>query len=273
MIKIAVTSGKGGVGKSTVAANLALALSKKYKTGLLDVDIHGPSIPKMMGLDKVRGVSESKEKGKMEPVIFKNLRVFSIGFLLPSSDTPVVWRGPMKHGFIKQAYEQVNWDVDYLVIDHPPGTGDEAISVMQLVKPDVVVTVTTPQSVAFEEVKKTINFVIQTGEAKGEEKGDGQKEASEEPEKTAPVIGLVENMSGLICPHCSQVIDVFGAGGGKKLAEEMNIPFMGSIPLNPQVSDSGEKGKPIVETDEKIAEIFDTIIDFIIEKAEKEVTA
>lgn len=268
MIKIAVTSGKGGVGKSTVAANLALALSKKYKTGLLDVDIHGPSIPKMLGLDNVRGVGESEEKGKMEPVIFKSLRVFSIGFLLPSSDTPVVWRGPMKHGFIKQAYEQVNWNVDYLVIDHPPGTGDEAISVMQLVKPDVVVTVTTPQSVAFEEVKKTINFVIQTGE----EKGDGQKETSE-TEKTAPVIGVVENMSGLICPNCSQVIDVFGAGGGKKLAEEMNIPFMGSIPLNPQVSDSGEKGKPIVENDEKIAEIFNDIVDFIIEKAEKEVTA
>lgn len=271
MKKIAVMSGKGGVGKSTVAANLALTFSRKYKTGLLDVDIHGPSVPMMMGVDGISGLNESEEEGKIEPVTIKDLRIFSIGFLLPSSDSPVVWRGPMKHGFIKQAYEQVDWKADYLVIDLPPGTGDEAISIMQLVKPDVVVTVTTPQSVASEEVKKAINFVAKSVKEKGEEKEGGEE--SKESEEKLPVIGLVENMSGLICPHCSKLIDVFGSGGGEKLAKEMSIPYLGSIPLNPQISESGEKGEPIVETEEKIAEIFNKIVEFTVKKAEEEVTA
>lgn len=252
MKKIAVMSGKGGVGKSTVATNLAFALARDYKTGLFDADIHGPSVPQMLGLTDIRGLAQADEEGKYEPVTIKNLKVFSIGFLLPSADSPVIWRGPVKHGFIKQGIEQVEWNADYLVIDLPPGTGDEAISVMQVAKPDGVVAVTSPQKIAYGEVKKAVNFAKQTD---------------------VPVIGVVENMSGMICPHCSKVIDVFGKGGGEKLAEEMKLPFLGSIPLNPEISESGEKGKPMVELGGKASEIYNELAQKILTQLEKEVTA
>jgi len=251
MKKIAVMSGKGGVGKSTIAVNLAFAFAKEHKTGLFDADIHGPSIPKMLGLDDIRGLAEA-EKGKYRPVVLRNLRIFSIGFLLPSPDTPVIWRGPVKHSFIKQGLEQVDWDADFLVIDLPPGTGDEAISVIQLAKPDGVLIVTTPQTVALEDVRKAVRFAQQT---------------------EIPVLGVVENMAGLVCPHCSNIIDVFGKGGGKRLASEMSVPFLGSVPLDPEITESGEKGKPVVETGGKTSEIFDKIAKSVLEILEKEVTA
>jgi Mrp family chromosome partitioning ATPase len=247
MKKIAVMSGKGGVGKSTVAANLAFALAQNHKTGLFDVDIHGPSIPKMLGLEDVKGLAES-EKGRFKPVEIRNLKVFSIGFLLPTSDTPIIWRGPVKHGFIKQGLEQVDWNADYLIIDLPPGTGDEALSVIHLAKPDGVIIVTTPQSVALEDVRKAIRFAEKT---------------------EIPVVGIVENMSGLICPHCSKVIDVFGKGGGRRLSEEMNVTFLGSIPLDPEVTESGDRGRPIVEIGGKTSEVFNKIAETVLDILER----
>lgn len=253
MKKIVVMSGKGGVGKSTVAANLAFTLALKgFKTGLLDCDIHGPSIPKMLGLTNIHGL-ETKD-GKFKPVEVNGIKVVSMGFLLPSPDMPVIWRGPVKHGFIKQVLEQVDWgDLDYLVIDLPPGTGDEVISIVQLAKPDGAVIVTTPQDVALEDVRKAVNFALHVG---------------------LPVLGIVENMSGLLCPHCSKRIDVFGTGGGKKLAEEMGVPFVGEIPLDPEVVKSGDEGKPFVQKGTKTAKIFSEIVDKILnnipEKKEEE---
>ncbi len=243
MRKIVVMSGKGGVGKSTVAANLAFTLALKgFKTGLLDCDIHGPSIPKMLGLTNIHGL-ETKDK-KFKPVEVNGLKVVSMGFLLPSPDMPVIWRGPVKHGFIKQVLEQVDWgDLDYLVIDLPPGTGDEVISIVQLAKPDGAVIVTTPQDVALEDVRKAVNFALHVG---------------------LPVLGIIENMSGLLCPHCSKRIDVFGTGGGKKLAEEMGVPFVGEILLDPEVVKSGDEGKPFVQKGTKTAEIFSEIVDKIL---------
>ncbi len=244
MKKIVVMSGKGGVGKSTVAANIAFALTMKgYKVGLLDSDLHGPSIPKILGLDNLKGLEVVE--GKLKPAEVNGLKVVSIQFLLPSKDAPVVWRGPMKHKFLEQIFNDVNWgDLDYLVIDCPPGTGDEIISIFQLAKPDAAVIVTTPQSVALEDVKKAINFA----------------------KKAIQKIYLIENMSGLICPHCGKRIDVFGAGGGKKLADEMDIKFLGSVPLDPEIMKSCEEGKPFVKLDMNSAKLFKEIVEKLIQE-------
>jgi len=242
MKKLVVMSGKGGVGKSTVAANIAFALTMKgYKVGLLDSDVHGPSIPKILGLEHVDGLEVSE--GKLKPAEVDGLKVVSIQFLLPSKDAPVIWRGPVKHGFIKQVLEDVDWgELDYLIIDCPPGTGDEIISIFQLAKPDAAIIVTTPQSVALEDVRKAINFA-----KKGVQK-----------------IFLIENMSGLICPHCGNRIDVFGVGGGKKLAEETGVKFLGSVPLDPEIMKSCEEGKPFVKLDMNSAKLFKEIVDKLI---------
>ena len=243
MKKLVVMSGKGGVGKSTVAANIAFALTMKgYKVGLLDSDLHGPSIPKILGLEDAKLVVE---EGKLKPAEVNGLKVVSIQFLLPSKDSPVVWRGPMKHKFLEQIFNEVNWGkLDYLVIDCPPGTGDEVISVVQLAQPDAAVIVTTPQSVALEDVRKAINFA-----KKGIQK-----------------IFLIENMSGLICPHCGKRIDVFGVGGGKKLAEETGVKFLGSVPLDPEIMKSCEDGKPFVKLDTESSKVFREIVDRLIEE-------
>ncbi len=243
MKKIVVMSGKGGVGKSTVAANIAFALTMKgYKVGLLDSDLHGPSIPKILGLEDAKLVVE---EGKLKPAEVNGLKVVSIQFLLPSKDSPVVWRGPMKHKFLEQIFNDVNWgDLDYLVIDCPPGTGDEIISIFQLAQPDAAVIVTTPQSVALEDVKKAINFA----------------------KKGVKKIYLIENMSGLICPHCGKRIDVFGVGGGKRLAEETGVKFLGSVPLDPEIMKSCEEGKPFVKLDVNSAKTFKEIVDKLIQE-------
>ena len=223
---VLVLSGKGGVGKSTVSTNLASALAAHGRqVGLLDLDIHGPNIPKMLGIEDQRPVVL---ENSMEPVhVTGNLSVMSMAFLLPDTSTPVVWRGPMKMAAIQQFLSEVNWGaLDYLVVDLPPGTGDEALSIIQL-SPNVqgAVIVTTPQDVAVLDAIKAIKFI---------EKLD------------LPVIGIIENMSGMICPHCGDTIDLFGRGGGEKAAQELGVPYLGSIPLDPAMVKAGDEGRPYV---------------------------
>ncbi len=223
---ILVLSGKGGVGKSTVAVNLSFALSAHgYSVGLLDLDIHGPNIPKMLGLEG----HHLTTLGKMiQPVrVTGNLAVVSMAFLLPDRSTPVIWRGPMKMSAISQFLSEVDWGhLDFLVVDLPPGTGDEALSIVQLA-PNVrgAVIVTTPQEVATMDAMKAVKFVEQL---------------------SVPVVGIVENMSGLVCPHCKQEIDLFGKGGGESIAKELGVPFLGSIPLDPEMRKAGDEGKPFI---------------------------
>lgn len=220
--KIMVMSGKGGVGKSTVAANLAAFLAQRgYNVGLLDGDIHGPTIPKMFGIGDFK--PEVDEAGLIPVSVSPNLKVMSIGFFLDDKDTPVIWRGPAKMGAIKQFLEQVSWGkLDFLIIDLPPGTGDEPLSIAQLIPDcDGAVVVTTPQDVALLSVRKSINFVNKLG---------------------IPVIGLVENMSGIICPHCNEKIEVFGSGGVNKAASDFGIPVLGTLPIEPDIAAKGDSG-------------------------------
>jgi len=226
--KIIVLSGKGGVGKSTVATNIAAALSLKgKKVGLVDVDIHGPSIPKIMGLESSRPAASLEG---LEPVPYSpNLVVMSVGFLLRERDDAIIWRAPLKHGLIKQFLAEVNWGkLDYLVVDCPPGTGDEPLSAIQLLEgADGAVVVTTPQDVSLADVRKSITFCHTTN---------------------LPVLGVVENMSGFVCPHCANTVDIFKSGGGEKMASEMGVPFLGRIPIDPKMVESGDSGKPFVES-------------------------
>ena len=247
---VLVLSGKGGVGKSTVSVNLAFALSNHgYRVGLLDLDIHGPNIPKMLGIEGHRLTSLGN---KIEPVrITGTLSVISMAFLLPDTSTPVIWRGPMKMTAIQQFLEDVDWGpLDYLVVDLPPGTGDEALTIAQLA-PNVrgAVIVTTPQDVSTMDSRKAIQFVRKL---------------------EINVIGVIENMSGLICPHCGEEIDLFGKGGGMKIAEEMNVPFLGSIPLDPEMRKAGDAGTPFIINREKNAtwKSVDSIMEELIRVVE-----
>jgi Mrp family chromosome partitioning ATPase/predicted Fe-Mo cluster-binding NifX family protein len=227
--KLVVLSGKGGVGKSTVAVNLAVSLAMAGKqVGLLDVDIHGPNIPKMLDIEdeQITGTGES-----ILPVLAtKGLYVMSIGLLMQNRDDAVIWRGPMKYGVIKQFLRDVEWGkLDYLIVDCPPGTGDEPLSVVQLIEnADGAIIVTTPQAVSVLDVRRSIRFSRTLG---------------------LPVVGVIENMSGFVCPHCEQRVDIFGTGGGRTMAEQMDIPLLGTIPIDPTVVASGDAGRPIVETD------------------------
>jgi ATP-binding protein involved in chromosome partitioning len=224
--QILVLSGKGGVGKSTVAVNLATSLALSGKSvGLLDIDIHGPSIPKIMNLDEktVQAVGDV-----ILPVdMAENLKVMSIGFLLRGGDDAVIWRGPMKYQMIKQFLKDVQWGtLDFLIVDSPPGTGDEPLSVVQLLeKPDGAIIVTTPQEVALSDVRKCINFCRNLN---------------------LPVLGVLENMSGFVCPNCGQKTDVFKSGGGEIMADQMHVPFLGRIPIDPQIVEACDSGKPFV---------------------------
>jgi Mrp family chromosome partitioning ATPase len=223
---IMVLSGKGGVGKSTVSVNLAFALSNHgKKVGLLDLDMHGPSVPKMLGIEEHKLAILGE---RIEPVhVTGSLSVISMAFLLPDTSTPIIWRGPMKMAAIQQFLSEVNWgSLDYLVVDLPPGTGDEALTIAQLA-PNVrgAVVVTTPQEVATMDARKSAKFVEKLG---------------------LPVIGVVENMSGMVCPHCGEEIDLFGKGGGKKLADELAVPFLGSIPLDIEMRKAGDEGRPFI---------------------------
>ncbi len=247
---IIVLSGKGGVGKSTVSTNLASALAAHGRqTGLLDLDIHGPNIPKMLGIEDQRpAVLETC----MEPVhVTGNLAVMSMAFLLPDTSSPVIWRGPMKMAVIQQFLSEVNWGaLDYLIVDLPPGTGDEALSIIQLA-PNVqgAVIVTTPQDVAVMDATKAVKFV---------EKLD------------LPVIGIIENMSGMVCPHCGDVIDMFGRGGGEKAAKELGVPYLGSIPLDPAMVKAGDEGRPYVlrHADTPTWKAVDAVMENLIKRVE-----
>ena len=223
--KIVVLSGKGGVGKSTVAVNLATALALHgQRVGLLDVDIHGPSVPTMLGLE---GESLKGNPGELFPVEFGGLKVMSLGFLLHNPDDAVIWRGPMKMGVIKQFLTDVNWgDLDYLIIDAPPGTGDEPLSLCQLIQPLTgAVIVTTPQKIAAIDVRKSISFCRRVN---------------------VPVLGVVENMSGFVCPKCGELTQILPEGGGRKITSDMNVPFLGAIPMDPALAEAGDSGRVFI---------------------------
>ena len=223
---IMVLSGKGGVGKSTVSVNLAYALANHgRKVGLLDLDMHGPNIPKMLGIEQHK---LAMMDNKIEPVhVTGKLSVISMAFLIQDPSTPIIWRGPMKMAAIQQFLTEVNWGpLDYLVVDLPPGTGDEALTIAQLA-PNVrgAVIVTTPQDVATLDARKSAKFIEKLG---------------------LPVIGVIENMSGMLCPHCGEEIDLFGKGGGRKVAEEMSVPFLGAIPIDIEMRKAGDEGRPFI---------------------------
>lgn len=224
--KVLVLSGKGGVGKSTVAVNLAVSLAiAGKKVGLLDIDIHGPSIPKILNLEDKRPASLGE---RIEPIpVMENLSAMSVGFFLQHPDHPVIWRGPMKYQMIKQFLKDVEWaDLDYLVVDAPPGTGDEPLAIVQLIgDADGAVIVTTPQQVAVTDVRKCISFCRQLN---------------------LPVLGVIENMSGFVCPDCGHKIDIFKSKGGENMALEMNVAFLGRIPIDPQIVESCDAGRPYV---------------------------
>lgn len=244
--KIAVMSGKGGVGKSTVAANLAEAFQKKgFKTGILDADIHGPNIPKMLGVDGE--IVQVDEENMMVPVKAESgLEVMSMAFLLDSIDTPIIWRGPQKSGTIKQLISDVNWGpLDVLLIDNPPGTGDEPLTVLQTIPDlDAVVMVTTPNSVSQEDVLKCVKMVEMLN---------------------IKNVGLIENMAYYICPHCGEKINIFGEGSGKAFADEMEINYLGDLPLTEKVSDSANKGTVMVDLDSEseVSKKFLKVVDEI----------
>jgi Mrp family chromosome partitioning ATPase len=237
---IMVMSGKGGVGKSTVSVNLAVSLAAKgFRVGLVDVDVHGPSIPTMLNLPNVTVMQAADG---IQPVILGdlyNLEVMSLGFMLHNPDDPVVWRGPLKNSLISQFLNDVAWGpLDYLIIDCPPGTGDEPLSVAQQLKSQAeAVLVTTPQQVSTVDVARSINFCHQMD---------------------LPVLGIVENMSGFVCPHCHATTAIFSTGGGSSLATRYGVPFLGSIPLDPSIGISGDAGLPYVHrfADSAVAGIY-----------------
>jgi len=251
--KLIIISGKGGVGKSMVAVNLAYGLLFQGKTvGILDIDIHGPSLAKMMGIeDRKLKVSDNEV---IEPIaISPHLKVVTIASLLKDSDTPVIWRGPLKMKLISQFLGDVNWgELDYLVIDSPPGTGDEPLSIVQLV-PGLsgAIIVTTPQEIALLDSRKSVNFVKSL---------------------KVSMIGIIENMSGLVCPHCGKEIDLFKTGGGEKAAAQLKVAFLGRIPIEPAIVDSTDQGRPFIQTYGKTstARLMDEIVGKIMARVENQ---
>ena len=250
--KIAVISGKGGVGKSTVTVNLAAAFAAQGhlgKVGVLDADIHGPCVPKMLGLKGQKLVGGPA--GSIFPVTGRyGLKVVSMDFLLPNDEAPVIWRGPLKMRVIQQFLSDIMWgDLDFLFIDLPPGTGDEPLSVMQLI-PDIdgVIIVTMPSEVSQAVVRKAVTFAKQIG---------------------VPVIGIIENMSGFVCPECGAQLDIFKTGGGKIIADDLSVPYLGKIPIDPSICVNSDSGKPFVAektaspTVEAFAEIIAKIKQFL----------
>ena len=219
--KIIVMSGKGGVGKTSTAVNLSIALANSgHKVGIMDADLHGPDIPRMLGIE---GMPELTSNHKLGPIKYsENLSAISIESFTPGKDDAIIWRGPLKYAAIRQFIGDVDWgELDFLVIDSPPGTGDEPLTVAQIISDAKAIIVTTPQEVALADVRKSINFC-----------------------KTVKmeIFGLIENMSGLSCPHCGEMIDLFGSGGGERTAKETDIRFLGRIPFDPNVVACGDSG-------------------------------
>jgi Mrp family chromosome partitioning ATPase/predicted Fe-Mo cluster-binding NifX family protein len=246
--KIVILSGKGGVGKSSVATNLALGLSMQgHKVGLLDVDVHGPSVPRLLNLSQSKPIASDHA---LQPIAWsENLSVMSLGFLLPNRDDSVIWRGPLKMSLIRQFLEEVAWgDLDYLLVDCPPGTGDEPLSVLQLIEGQAkAVVVTTPQVLAIDDVRRSINFCRHT---------------------RTEVLGIVENMSGFLCPHCGETVPIFQTGGGEALAQETGVSFLGRIPLDPEFVRSGDQGEAYLQLHKETptASAITSILEAVVQK-------
>ncbi len=245
--KILVMSGKGGVGKSTVSVNLALGLAKEgYKVGLMDVDIHGPDVVRM--LDLKGGLSQPESPDALIPPLEynDNLKVVSLEYLMQDRDEAIIWRGPIKMQAIRQFIADMDWgELDYLIIDAPPGTGDEPLTVAQTIPNLRAIVVTTPQNMALADVRKSINFC-----------------------KTVKmeIAGVVENMSGFVCPHCGETVDIFKEGGGEGLARELELPFLGKIPMDPKVVIGGDDGKPYLAGGEESPSTtaFKAVVDQVV---------
>lgn len=251
--KLIVISGKGGVGKTSVAVNLAYGLALRgYCTGIMDTDIHGPNIAKMLGIEGKKFILKGSV---IEPVeVLSNLRAASIVFINENQDSPIIWRGPLKMSLIRQFLGDINWgDMDYLIIDSPPGTGDEPLSVCQLI-PDMngAVVVTTPQDIAVMDARKSILFAEALN---------------------VPVVGVIENMSGLTCPCCGGKIDLFKTGGGERAAKDFGVPFLGRLPIEPDMVELADAGKPYVcfKKDTDTFRIIDGIIDKIVKFGKAEI--
>jgi len=242
--KLIVMSGKGGVGKTSVSVNLSLALAKKgFKVGIMDVDIHGPDVPRMLGLTGMLDIDQNR---KLLPMKYSDsLSAISVESLSLNKDDAIIWRGPVKHSAIRQFVGDVAWgDLDFLIIDSPPGTGDEPLTIAQTIKDAKAVVVTTPQEVSLADVRKSISFC-----------------------KTVKMemIGIVENMSGLVCPHCACELELFGTGGGKKMADEAGVGFLGAVPFDPQMVVCGDEGVSYQDKydDTPLTRAFSQVVDNI----------
>jgi ATP-binding protein involved in chromosome partitioning len=244
--KLVVMSGKGGVGKSSVAVGLALALARRgKKVGLMDVDLHGPNVLRMLGLKDPLDLSHAQFA--LPPDLFDNLRVISIEVLMRNRDMAVIWRGPLKHQLIRQFISEVQWGyLDYLIVDSPPGTGDEPMSVAQTIPDAKAVIVTTPQEISLADVRKSLNFCDKIN---------------------MKVVGIVENMSGYACPHCGKDLPLFKSGGGLKTAQAAKVPFLGAVPFDPQVVEAADQGKLLeVQVDDSpFFQALKPIVEYILE--------
>jgi Mrp family chromosome partitioning ATPase/predicted Fe-Mo cluster-binding NifX family protein len=244
--KLLVMSGKGGVGKSSVAVNLALSLARRgYKVGLMDVDLHGPNVLRMLGLTEPLDLMHAQFR--LPPDLMDHLRVVSIEMLMRNREVAVIWRGPLKHQLIRQFLTEVQWDsLDYLIIDAPPGTGDEPMSVAQTIPEAQAIIVTTPQEISLADVRKSIDFCRKIN---------------------MNILGVVENMSGYSCPHCGKEIPLFKQGGGARTAQEAKVPFLGSLPFDPRVLEAEDQGQllQLPEKDSAFMQALSPIAEYVLE--------